>query len=104
MSALRDMAASDREAVFLNPDGFGEEREVEGKTITVVMDSIDVSEKDGKQALSRSSLRLFGKAEDLPKRKMAGEVLHIDGVGYAVESWREDEGISEIVLSLPESW
>mgnify|MGYP003571270504 CR=1 FL=1 len=104
MSPFQEMAAADRAGAFLDLDVFGEEREVEGRTITVVMDYVDLTERDGARALSRSSIRLFGRTEDLPKRKMAGDALRVDGVGYSVESWREDMGISEIVLALPESW
>lgn len=104
MSAFQDMVRTDRDAVFLNLEEFGSEHEVDGAVISVVLEEEQLTEKDGTQALSESTVTLFAKSEDLNGRKMAGETLYIDDVGYTVISWLDNMGITTVTLSLPESW
>lgn len=104
MSTFQDMVAADRDAVFLNLDEFGEEHDVDGEKIRVVLEDTQIIEKDGTQALSDATNRLFAKTEDLNGRKMAGETLYIDDVGYTVKSWLDEMGITVVYLELPESY
>jgi hypothetical protein len=83
MSTFHDLVEADR-AIFLNMDEFGTEHDVDGATITVVLEDEQV--------------------EELTARKMQGETLYIDGVGYTVDTWLEEMGVTRVGLSLPESW
>ncbi len=103
MSAFHDLVEADR-ATFLNLDEFGTEHDVDGATITVVLQDEQVEEKEAAQALSRSMVTMFARTEELTTRKMQGETLYIDGVGYTVDTWLEEMGITKVELSLPESW
>ena len=47
---------------------------------------------------------LYAKTEELNGRKMAGETLYIDDVGYTVKSWLDNMGITTVILELPESY
>ncbi len=104
MSAFTDMVASDRDSVFLNLDEYSEEHDIDGKVIKVVLENVSIEEKDNTQALSEATYRLYAKTEELNGRKMAGETLYIDDVGYTVKSWLDNMGITTVILELPASY
>ena len=111
MSIFKDLVEADRE-VFINIDEFGESHDVDGTVINVVLEDEKIEELNGSQTqssptavlLSQSDLILFAKTEELPARKMRGETLYIDDVGYTVDTWLDEMGITRITLHLPESW
>ncbi len=99
MSNFKQMLEADR-AVFLNPEEFGEEHTVEGRSITVVIDeAILVESKRAEElGLAQGDIVLFGKSEDLPDQRSAGQSLNIDGREYIVAEWRVDYGVAKIYL------
>lgn len=103
---LKDEIAEDIYNVFLNEDDFGEEHTVDGNTIKCMFDDDKLTERQGSNelAVSDSSLLLFAKSVDLPPRKVSGERLTIDGKNYVVDDWKENLGMSEIVLHHGESY
>ena len=109
MSAFKDMVEADRDNVFLNLDEFADEHDVDGKIIRVSLQDEQIEEGSQGQGLSAlglsdSTLVMYAKTEDLNGRKMAGETLYIDDVGYTVITWLEEMGITTVILRLPESW
>ena len=109
MSAFRDMVEADRDQVFLNLDEFADEHDVDGNVIRISLQNEQIekgSEGQGLSALalSDSTLVMYAKTEDLNGRKMAGETVYIDDVGYTVVTWLEEIGITTVILRLPESW
>lgn len=103
MSYFKDIVKKSRDHV-LSADEFGEEHDIDGTKVVVILEDEEINEKDDAQALSRSIKTLYGKTEELPRRKMYGESLYIDDVAYTVETWREEMGITRVQLSNPESW
>ena len=103
MSAFTELVDSDLD-IFLNGDEFADDHEIDGKTVRAVLENEQVEEKEAANALSRSIITLFAKTADLPARKMQGETLYLDNVGYTVETWLEEMGMTRVMLSLPESW
>lgn len=99
-SRFKEMVDLDRRTVFLDLDEFGEEHQIEGKTITVVLDDDALRQRQGGQelAVAESALMLFAAVEDLPPRRPAGEGLNIDGREYIINDWREDMGIATVTL------
>ena len=97
---FKDMVARDRMAVFLDLDTFGERLRVEGKEITVVLDTDTLKEKQGGQdlAVAESSTLFYARTEDLPKRRPVGTSLNVNGRECIIDDWQEDMGISTIVL------
>lgn len=94
------MVAADRDAVFFNLDEFGEKHRIEGKTITAVLDESENGESGAASiGLAEYDLIVFAKAEDLPKKRPAGESLNVDGREFSILSWCEDCGITEIKLA-----
>ena len=109
MSAFRDMVKADRDNVFLNLDEFADEHDVDGNVIMVSLQDEQIESGSMGQGLadlglSDATLAMYAKTEDLKGRKMAGETLYIDDVGYTVVTWLEEMGITTVILRLPESW
>lgn len=93
-----DMVAADLE-IFLTT--FGKEHRVEGKTIVAIFDEHALRERQGGAELgvAESSLMLFAKVEDLPKQRIPGSNLNVDGVEYTVDDWTPEDGMARIALS-----
>lgn len=102
MPMFKDMVNSDLENVFLNLDEFGEEHDIDGKTVVCVVDDEGLSEKQGgsESVISNAEKMIFAKSEDLPMPKGYGSTLMLDGVPYIVNKWNEDMGIATIILSI----
>ena len=101
MSAFRDMVEADREGVFLNLDEFADMHLVDYKEIRCSLQNEDSLEKSGEKALGLVTMTLYARTEDLPARRIQGDVLNVDHVDYTVESWAEQMGISVVALSQP---
>ena len=78
MSNFKQMLEADR-AVFLDPEEFGEEHTVEGRSVVVVIDeAILVESKRAEElGLAQGDIVLFGKSEDIPDRRRSGSGLLI---------------------------
>lgn len=100
MSGFKDMVAADRSAVFLDLDFFGEEHRIEGRTITIMLDSDELKERQGGQdlAVAESATLFYARTEDLPPRRSPGSVLNVDGRECIIDAWAEDMGIATVVL------
>ena len=97
---FKDMVAHDRLRVFLDPSTFGEEMQVEGKTILVMLDNDQLKTKQGGQdlAVAESGSLFYARSEDLPKRRIPGSTLNVNGRVCTIDDWTEDMGIATIVL------
>lgn len=103
MSSFKDMVARDRE-IFINVDEFGDEHDIEGLKINVVLEDEQIEDIDETKALSQAALIMFAKTEELPVYRNQGESLYIDDVGYTVQTWLEEMGITKVTLTLPEGY
>lgn len=97
---FKDMVLQDRQSVFLDFATFGEELRVEGKTIPVVLDNDQLKTKQGGQdlAVAESATLFYARTEDLPKRRVPGSALNVNGRECTIDDWQEDMGIATIVL------
>lgn len=97
--SLKDEILSDIDNVFLNLEEFGEEHTIDGKKVVCVFDDDALKMRSGSNELSvsESSLLLFAKVSDLP-RKVVGDDLLIDGRIYIVDDWKVNLGMAEIAL------
>ena len=100
MSSFKNMMAADR-GIFLNIDEFGDKHEIEGRTITAVLDeeTFDESKKGEDIGLASFDSVLFARVEDLPRQRPSGESLNVDGRECTIISWRSDAGMATIYLS-----
>ena len=100
MSGFKQMVDQDIKAVFVDLDFFGETHRVEGRDIVIVIDNDTLKEKQGGQdlAVAESGTLFYAKAEDLPKRRPAGQSLNVDGRECIIDDWTEDMGLATIAL------
>lgn len=98
--SFKDMVERDIKGVFIDFDFFGEMHTVEGREILIVIDNDTLKEKQGGQdlAVAESATLFYAHADDLPKRRAAGEVLNIDGRECIIDDWSEDMGMATIAL------
>ena len=97
---FKDMVAADLAATFLDVDTFGVKCRVEGKSISIVIDTDELKARQGGQdlAVAESSTLFYARTEDLPPRKAPGSNLNINGRECLVDDWKEDMGMATIVL------
>lgn len=97
---FKEMVAADRLSVFLDVDEFGVEASVEGKKIHIVVDDDELKKRQGGQelAIAESGTLFYARAEDLPRRLSPGDSLNINGRERIVDDYREDMGVSTVVL------
>ena len=97
---FKEMVAQDRQRVFINPDEFGDKLRVEGKEILVMLDNDQLKSKQGGQdlAVAESATLFYALSEDLPKRRIPGSTLNVNGRVCTIDDWTEDMGIATVVL------
>lgn len=105
---LRETIENDIGA-FLNVDEFAEEHEIDGESITCLVDSDSKEQVAGTDtdAMFASLVNLYARASDLegltqglPK---AGRTLTLDGRKYMVVNCAEEMGITRVALTLVQS-
>lgn len=98
--SLKTNILEDIDNVFMNMHDFGEEHTIDNKKVVCVIDDEALKIRSGSNELSvsESSLLLFAKESELPKRKVAGDEILIDGRIYIVDDWKVNFGVAEIVL------
>ncbi len=96
---LKDEIANDIDNVFLNLGDFAEIHLVDGKEILCVLDDESLKTRQGSAeiGIDESTLLLFAKVEDLPKKKQGG-LLNIDHKMYMIDDWKVNFGMAEIAL------
>ena len=96
---LKDEITNDIDNVFLNLGDFAEIHLVDGKEILCVLDDESLKTRQGSAeiGIDESTLLLFAKVVDLPK-KTKGGFLNIDHKQYMIDDWKINFGMAEIVL------
>ena len=97
--SLKDDILNDINNVFFILEDFGEEHIIDGKPVICMFDDDALKIRSGSNELSvsESSLLLFIKESDLP-RKVVGDDLLIDGRIYVVDDWKVNLGVAEVAL------
>ena len=97
--SLKDEILNDIDNIFFILEDFGEEHIIDGKPVICVFDDDALKLRSGSNELSvsESTLLLFVKESDLP-RKVVGDDLLIDGRIYVVDDWKVNLGVAEIAL------
>ena len=97
--SLKDEILNDIDNIFFILEDFGEEHIIDGKPVVCVFDDDALKLRSGSNELSvsESTLLLFVKESDLP-RKVVGDDLLIDGRIYVVDDWKVNLGVAEIAL------
>lgn len=97
---FKDMVAADLSAVHLDPEFFGELYIVEGREILIVLDLDELKARQGGQdlAVAESATLFYARTADLPPRRPAGQSLNVNGRECIVDDWKDDMGMSTVVL------
>ena len=97
--SFKDAILEDINNVFFNLEDFGETHIIDGQSVICMLDddALKIRQGSNELSVSESSLLLFAKESDLP-RKVAGDDLLIDGRIYIVDDWKVNLGIAEVVL------
>ena len=97
--SFKDEILEDIDNVFLNLEDFAEVHSIDGKSVVCMFDDDALKMRSGSNELSvsESTLLLFAKVSDLP-RKVVGDELIIDGRIYIVDDWKVNLGVAEVVL------
>lgn len=100
MSSFQDMVAQDIHNVFLDLDEFGEIHRFAGRKVRCVFDEDQLKDRQGTDELNigESTVLVFARCEDLPKRQVPGNTIDIDGRIYEIDDWREDMGMATLTL------
>ena len=97
--SLREEILNDINNVFFLLEDFGEMHTIDNKNIVCMIDNDALKIRSGSNELSvsESTLLLFAKESDLP-RKVVGDDLLIDGRIYVVDDWKVNLGVAEVAL------
>lgn len=104
---LKDLIASDIDAVFINTDDFCDTHTIEGKRIDCSIDNDEMAQLSGGEefGIGESVLRVFAKTSDLSDAGLVykgyGSHIEIDGDIYTVTDWIENMGMTEIHMVVP---
>ena len=102
MSPFQELVKADLD-VFLNIDEIAETHTVDGKEMVCVLEDATINGADGWRMLSESTVKLYAKTENFPRRRMHGESIYIDGVGYEIVTWNDEMGMTRMELQAKEN-
>ena len=93
----------DIKQTFLNLDEFGEEHEVNGRTVVVIFDDIENVEREKKMQSHMDGLYtrqkfLFIAAEDFGRLPGQGQLVTVDGKRYVVVDATDESGMYGITM------
>lgn len=101
--SFKDQIKQDLSDVFLNLDEFADIHRIEGKEVTVVIDS-DMLEKLSKigdnriHGMDEADMVIMGKASDLPENLDPGRLLNLDGREVIVVTTTSEMGLVQIAV------
>lgn len=100
---FKDMVAEDVKNVFLNPDEFGEEHEIDGEKIMVIVDNNEQIERE-KRVTSHANgvymkeILFYVSKESMGNLPAIGRVMRFDKKSYNVTDAIDENGIYSISL------
>lgn len=105
MSAFKDMLKADLDNVFINAEEFADEHELNGQTVTCVVQSPTEQEKylqgldyRGFDGVRGQTTIVHVKKEIIGEVPAEGEVITLDGELMLVDSCVDDMGLLSITL------
>lgn len=101
--SFKDQIKQDLSDIFLNLDEFADLHRIEGKEVTVVIDS-DIMAKLSKigdnriHGMDEADMVIMGKASDLPENLDPGRLLNLDGREVIVVTTTSEMGLVQIAV------
>ena len=105
---FKELVAQDKKKVFINPEEFGEEHEIDGKTVMVIIDNNEQIERQ-KRITSNSNgiflkeILFYVAEENFRNLPAIGRVMRFDKKSYTVTDAINENGIFSISLKAVKS-
>lgn len=101
--SLKQLMLDDVDAVFLDQNEFASMHNIDGRSISCIIDTHLVRERDGGQknqfdGLYLDEMILYVKSENLVKSPVRGSIMRVDGKVYLVSKVSEQTGLLEITI------
>lgn len=109
MKTFKDVLRSDIKSVFLNFEEFGEEHEINGETVLIIIDENELTEREKRirrgidVELHKKQLLFYVAAEDFGPLPSPGRLLELDGKKYEITEADNEDGIYSINLEAERS-
>ncbi len=110
MEALtfKDILHQDIKHTFLNPEEFGEEHVVNGKTMVIVLDDLENIEREKKMqshmdGIYARQVFMFVAADDFGPLPAQGGLVDLDGKKYEVVDATDESGMYAITMEASRS-
>jgi hypothetical protein len=109
VKTFKDVLRSDIKSVFLNFEEFGEEHEINGETVLIIIDENELTEREKRirrgidAELHKKQLLFYVAAEDFGPLPSPGRLLDLDGKKYEITEADNEDGIYSINLEAKRS-
>lgn len=107
MMGFKELAARDIQTVFLNSDEFGEIHNVDGKSMTVIIDGMEVVERSKKQiehgrvdGIYEKQIIMYVSRSQFGNLPAIGRRLTLDRNNYRVTDAVDEGGMYSITLGV----
>lgn len=102
---FKDYVAADVSAVFINPDEFGEEHDIDGESISIVLDSDIIQERSERMDMYedgtfQNRIIFFVRKDDLGYVPEENQLMHFNGMPGIVNESREEMGVIRVALEM----
>lgn len=107
--SFKDVLKDDIKSVFLNFAEFGEEHEINGETVLIIIDENELTEREKRirrsmdVELHKKQLLFYVAAEDFGPLPSPGRLLNLDGKKYEITEADNEDGIYSISLEAQRS-
>lgn len=107
--SFKDVLKNDIKSVFLNFAEFGEEHEINGETVLIIIDENELTEREKRirrsmdVELHKKQLLFYVAAEDFGPLPSPGRLLNLDGKKYEITEADNEDGIYSISLEAQRS-
>jgi hypothetical protein len=101
--SFKDILHQDITQVFLNPDEFGEEHTIDGKTMVAILDDMENVNREKKMKSNMDGIYarqvfLYVSADDFGPLPAQGRLVTLDGKKYLVVDATDEAGMYGITL------
>ena len=102
---FKEQLFKDIDAVFLNPEEFGESHTVDGKTMNVIVDNMEIIERSKKQieegrieGIYKRQLLFYVSRKEFGKLPAVGRILTFGGKDYLIADAVDEGAVYSITL------
>lgn len=104
MNVFKDLIRQDNSKVFMNQDEFGEVHEINGRSICIMIDNIEMIEREARlkqpyrDGIFKKQVLFYVQAHDFGHLPATGSYLELDRGRYIVTDAVNEDGIYSISL------